>query len=294
MPMETIMSEQLSVDSGRRSETDESTLADAGFFWRERDGIKVLICRSLEEQGFVNGFSTRVGGVSPFPDNDLNLAGYDEDSIENIEENRRRFLSALGVEWPIATAWQVHGDAILKIGTLADAGNSDERADAVISDLPDLLGAVNSAAWVPVMFGDPATGAFAAVHAGWRGTVGAIVKKSVSSITAEYGSDAANLICAIGPAACGRNYEVGQDVIDAFVANIAGSESYFSPTRHGHALVDLHRASLDQLIASGVNAENIYTAPFCTMERPDLFFSYRLEKKKYGRTGRLLSVIGRR
>jgi copper oxidase (laccase) domain-containing protein len=124
--------------------------------------------------------------------------------------------------------------------------------------------------------------------------VGSIVRKGVSRLANEYGCSAAGLVCAIGPAACGRNYEVGQDVIDSFAANIPGSEPYFSPTRDGHALVDLHRANLDQLIAAGVNRENIYTAPFCTMERPDLFFTYRLEKKKYGRTGRLLSVIGRR
>ena len=67
-----------------------------------------------------------------------------------------------------------------------------------------------------------------------------------------------------------------------------------SPTRDGHALVDLHLANRDQLIDLGVRDENIFTAPFCTIERPDLFFSYRLEKRKYGKTGRLLSVIGRR
>jgi copper oxidase (laccase) domain-containing protein len=58
------------------------------------------------------GFSTRLGGVSPFPENDLNLAGYDEDVLENIHENRRRFLNAIGGEWQIATAWQVHGDTV--------------------------------------------------------------------------------------------------------------------------------------------------------------------------------------
>jgi copper oxidase (laccase) domain-containing protein len=45
-------------------------------------------------------------------------------------------------------------------------------------------------------------------------------------------------------------------------------------------------------MASGVEAQNIYIAPFCTMERTDLFFSYRMEKKKFGKTGRLMSVIG--
>ena len=54
--------------------TDE-TLSDSGFLWRELDGVKVLVSRALGEAGFVNGFSTRLSGVSPFPSGDLNLAG---------------------------------------------------------------------------------------------------------------------------------------------------------------------------------------------------------------------------
>lgn len=253
----------------------------------------MLVCSALEDAGFTNGFSTRLGGVSPFPDKDLNLAGYDEDALENIEENRRRFLTALGGEWQIATAWQVHGDAIRQIESDLDAGNSDERADALISNVPGVLTGVKTADCVPILIGDPVMKAFAAVHAGWRGTMLSIAAKAIKKLINFYESKPEDFICAIGPAACGRNYEVGQEVIDGFAENFPDSEKYFSPTREGHALVDLHLANRDQLSQAGVNPSNIYTAPFCTMERPDLFFSYRLEKQKYGRTGRLLSVIGR-
>ena len=82
--------------------------------------------------------------------------------------------------------------------------------------------------------------------------------------------------------------------MDAFAANFRSSEKYFKPTRDGHALIDLHLANRDQLIGAGVAERNIFTAPLCTISRTDLFFSYRIEKKKYGKTGRLLSVIGRR
>ena len=65
-------------------------LTRAGFYWRTRGDLRALSCRALDEAGFANAFSTRAGGVSPFPSNDLNLAGFDEDSAENIHENRRR------------------------------------------------------------------------------------------------------------------------------------------------------------------------------------------------------------
>jgi hypothetical protein len=281
MPMERIMS------------GDDATLAETGFFWREHGGVKVLVSRHLEDAGFANGFSTRTGGVSPFPENSLNLAGFDEDTAENINENRRRFLAGFNDGFQLATVWQIHGDAIKVVRTAADVENSEERADAVLSNLRAVLAGVKTADCVPVLIGDPVTNAFAAVHAGWRGTVSSIAARAVAQMTETFGSDPADLISAIGPAACGRNYEVGQDVIDAFAENFVDSEKYFTPTRDGHALVDLHRANRDQLIMAGVGVDNIHIAPFCTMERADLFFSYRLEKKQYGKTGRLLSVIGR-
>jgi YfiH family protein len=254
----------------------------------------MLVCDALERAGFVNGFSTRLGGVSPFPENDLNLSGFDQDTAANIDENRRRFLSLFEGEFRLATAWQVHGDDIKLIRNEPDIGESETKFDAVASDLPGVLVGVKTADCVPVLIGDPKTSAFAAVHAGWRGTAQSIVPRVVERMRNVFGSDPGDLICAIGPAASGRCYEIGEDVIGAFRTNFKSSEKYFSPTRDGHALVDLHAANKDQLIECGVSESAIHTAPFCTMERTDLFFSYRVEKKKYGRTGRLLSVVGRR
>lgn len=273
--------------------TDEQILTDAGFHWRESGGVKVLICDALERAGFANGFSTRLGGVSPFPENDLNLAGFDEDSTENIEENRRRFLNAFHGDFKLATAWQVHGDEVKQVTSEADLSSSNEKFDALVSDLSGVLVGVKTADCVPVLLADPKTGAFAAIHAGWRGTAQSIVAKAVQRMTGVFGTNPKDLIAAIGPAASGRCYEIGQDVIDAFKANLTSGEKYFSPTREGHALVDLHSANKDQLLSSGVAESSIFIAPFCTMARTDLFFSYRVEEKKYGKTGRLLSVIGR-
>jgi polyphenol oxidase len=275
----------------------DKTLTESGFYWREADGVRVLVCRPLEQAGFANGFSTRTGGVSQMSSDDggdLNLAGYDEDSAENIEENRRRFLALFDPGFRLSSVWQVHGDGVKLVRNDADAGSTNDKYDALASDLPGLLVGVKTADCVPVLIGDPKTGAYAAVHAGWRGTVQSIVAKAVDLMTKEFGSDPKSMIAAIGPAACGRNYEIGEDVIDEFAANFSDAAKYFTPTREGHALIDLNDANQDQLIAAGIRNENIYTAPYCTMERTDLFFSYRVEKRKYGKTGRLMSVIGRK
>ncbi|NOT47728.1 MAG: peptidoglycan editing factor PgeF [Acidobacteria bacterium] len=274
--------------------SDDQILADSGFYWRERDGVKVLVCTPLEEAGFANGFSTRLGGVSDFPKNSLNLAGFDEDPAENIYENRRRFLRVFSGDYVLGTAWQVHGDGVKVVANVEDAKDSDEKFDALVSDASGVLIGVKTADCVPVLIGDPKNRAFAAVHAGWRGTVQSIATKAVNTMIESFGSDPQDFICAIGPAALSGNYEIGADVIEAFANAFPAYEKYLSPTREGHALIDLHLANHDQLTIAGVKPENIFKAPFCTIERTDLFFSYRVEKKLYGKTGRLLSVIGRR
>jgi len=271
---------------------DAETLAESGFYWRERDGVRALVCRPLEDAGFANSFSTRLGGVSDFPANSLNLAGFDEDSAENIYENRRRFLSVLDGDFKLAIAWQVHGDGVKAVRTNEDIENSEEKFDGLVSNIPGVLLGVKTADCVPILIGDPETRAFAAVHAGWRGTVQSIVTRAIEKMQREFGSEPKNMLAAIGPAASCRNYEIGSDVIDAFSTAFDGSEKYFSPTSEGHAYIDLHLANKDQLLACGVPLAHISTAPYCTMGRIDLFFSYRVEKKLYGKTGRLMSVIG--
>jgi len=278
---------------------NETEISRAGFYWRERDGVQALVCEQLETDGFINGFSTRMGGTSPMPNGSLNLAGFNEDSAENILENRRRFLKLFPGHWSLAGCWQVHGTDIRVVGDAAEAKPAELSlgdtiyCDAIVSNAANVLAGVKTADCVPILMGDRLTGGFAAVHAGWRGTLAGIVTHALSRLCTEYNSDAADVRVAIGPSASACCYEVGAEVVDAFKAKYDESESLLTPTRIGHARIDLLKANWDQLTAAGVKAERIHTAPLCTMCRTDLFFSYRKEKASQGKVGRLMAVIGR-
>jgi hypothetical protein len=274
-------------------DTDDTEVTRAGFSWRAGDeGLRALVCEPLEREGFANAFSTRGGGVSPFPEASLNLAGFDEDSAENIDENRRRFLSLIGGRWTLAACWQVHGRDVRVVRDASEAGNESERCDALTTDLPGVLLGVKTADCVPVILGDARTGACAAVHAGWRGTLAGIVKHALASMRREFGTRPEDVRAAIGPAALACCYEVGPEVIAAFRAEFTNADALFTPTSGERALVDLHRANLEQLTESGVAPERVHALPRCTMCRPEDFFSYRRDRKLHSRTGRLLSVIG--
>jgi len=294
IPIEMITAEN---ETKRRQ---DAALQDQGFYWRERDGVQALACAPLERDGFTNAFSTRLGGVSPMPENSLNLAGFNEDDSQNIYENRRRFLKLFDGEWLLTGCWQVHGvdvravhsetEAQSKPGVLGD----DEYCDALVSNTPNVLLAVKTADCVPILIGDSGSRAFAAVHAGWRGTSSSIVRHAIKKLESEFGARPETIRAAIGPAANNCCYEIGAEVISIFKEQFSEANKLFTPTRDGHARIDLHQANRDQLIDCGLSPERIHVAPFCTMDRNDLFFSYRQEKKLHGRVGRLMSVIGRR
>jgi YfiH family protein len=274
--------------------TDDSIeLTQAGFHWSENNGVRALTCTPLDKDGFANAFSTRLGGVSPMPHDALNLAGFNEDEAENIYENRRRFLKLFDGDWLLTGCWQMHGAEVRTIRDRDDARRDTEHCDALVTNIPRTLLGVKTADCVPILLGDKRTGACAAVHAGWRGTLASILPCAVERMTTEYGTDPSDLRVAIGPAARGCCYEVGAEVIEAFHKNFPQSGELFTPTRDGHALIDLQRANRQQLTEVGVEPDRIHIAPLCTMCRIDLFFSYRREKSLYGRTGRLMSVVGR-
>jgi polyphenol oxidase len=285
MPMETITSDQ--------------QLTEAGFYWRELDGVRALICRPLEQAGFVNGFSTRGGGVSNMPHDSLSLAGFHDDAAENILENRRRFLKLFPGQWSLAGCWQVHGTDVRVVASVAEANPAEDQlgetiyCDVIVSNADHVLAGVKTADCVPILIGDPRTRSFAAVHAGWRGTLAGAAVAGLKRLHDEYGAAPEDVHVALGAAAGPCCYEVGEEVIDAFSSRFANGAKLFTPTRPGHAFVDLIQANRDQLESAGVRPERIHVAPFCTMCQTDLFFSYRKEKKLHGKVGRLMAVIGK-
>ena len=285
MPMETI--------------TSDPQLTEAGFYWRELNGVRALVCLPLEQDGFVNGFSTRGGGVSDMPHDALSLAGFHDDAAENILENRRRFLKLFPGQWSLAGCWQVHGADVRVVGSIEEAkpaedGNGETiYCDVIVSNADGVLAGVKTADCVPILIGDPRTRSFAAVHAGWRGTLATAVVAGLKRLSNQYGTKPEEVRVAIGASAGPCCYEVGSDVIDGFTSRFSYGAKLFTPTRPGHAFVDLITANREQLESEGVRPERIHVVPFCTMCRTDLFFSYRQEKKLHGKVGRLMAVIGK-
>jgi polyphenol oxidase len=257
----------------------------------------------------VHGFSTRSGGVSELADEKaLNLSFTEWDGRGNVEENRHRLQGALGAnEFTLTTMKQIHSDAI---HVFRAAPRQACSGDASATSRPGLLLAVQTADCVPILLVDPKQRAVAAIHAGWRGTLGRITEKTVGRMQLEFASRPQDLLTAIGPSIGPCCYEVGAELVPKFTAQFADAAEYFDEPSSGEepnplqwlnmappghqpppkpVHLDLRRANRSQLLAAGLHAQNIFESNLCTGCRKDLFFSYR---KEGTRSGRLLSVIG--
>jgi len=158
---------------------------------------------------------------------------------------------------------QVHGDTIIK----ADGKTSEYECDAIITDIVNLPLAVKTADCVPILLCDAVTGAIAAIHSGWKGTALNIAPKTITKLCEIYGSEPQNISAFIGPAICGKCYEVGEEVIDAVGLH------YAADSRH----IDLRSAIFNQLRNIGV--EHITIHKDCTRCNPDLYYSHRAQNR---------------
>src|SRR5262249_55675411 len=141
-------------------------------------------------------------------------------------------------------------------------------ADVVVSDDPARALAIQTADCVPLLLADRRTGVVCAAHAGWRGLAARVPAIAVDALARAFGSEAADLVAAVGPSISAERYEVGGDVRARFqaagFANAQIARWFPVETRDGHWLFDGWQAARDQLEAGGLAPASIHIAGLCT------------------------------
>jgi YfiH family protein len=283
--------------------------------WRIRAvaGIQLLEATFLLRQPWiVHAFTLRPGGASSLDGQPVfNLGHTSWDTHAHVLANRGLLVDALGGDLHVIPQRQFHSD-------LARLYTSPPehllRGDAALTSTPGLLLAVLTADCIPILLADVRRRAVAAVHAGWRGTLRRIAAKTVGLMRLHFGIRPRDVFAVLGPGIGRCCYEVGAEVVQRFHSQFFQARDWFdgpfdrliaddSPNplqwlnMHppGHqpplptARLDLFAANRWQLMDAGIPAGNIQVSPYCTACRTDLFFSHRRE---FGRTGRLMGVIG--
>ncbi len=232
----------------------------------------------LPHRRILCGMSTRLGGQTAGPLG-MNLSFAVGDDEEAVKQNRETFFGALGIHQDdVVFMQQVHGTRVLSVA--APAGG--ERADGSVTSVEGVYLSVTVADCVPLFLADPDAPAVGVLHAGWKGTVGGIVREGVRTMMTVSGARVDRLLVAIGSSAARCCYEVGPEVADVLPPSCV--------TRDGSRLLaDLKEANRLQLVDAGVPERNITVDPACTICAPGIFHSYRRDGV---RSGRMMGVIG--
>jgi YfiH family protein len=276
---------------------------------KTEDGVEMLKVEDWKRYDWLlHGFSTREGGISQvYGASTLNLGWTKEDNPASVAQNRKRFVRAVcdgNADSVLVGIRQVHSGIVQAVrqehgaveGRLQTAdGKAVLEGDGLITDVPGILLGVGTADCVPVLVVDVAKRVVAAFHAGWRGTVARIVELGVARMQAQYRSQPADIVAAVGPSIGLCCYTVGEEVRAEFGKQFGYSNELFSRASDaGEIRLNLWEANRRQLLDSGITEARITMMGECTacartQSGAMRYFSHRAE---HGIAGRMLNVVG--
>ena len=253
---------------------------------KARNGVEYFSFEALEKyEGLINGFTTRIGGVSEGPYASMNLSfSREPDNKDGVLENYKRMAEALGVkENSFVLSYQEHSTNVRVVGK-SDMGKgvSVERdyrnIDGLITDERGITLGAFFADCIPLYFYDRKKQVIGLAHSGGRGTCKKMGSVMIDEMTKNFGTDAKDVIACIGPGICQDCYQVSEDVYEEFSKNFKREDidSIFREDGKDHFRLSLWKANETVLKEAGVLPENIFTSNICTACNPDLLYSHRI------------------
>jgi YfiH family protein len=199
------------------------------------------------------------------------------------------FKGATRSAWMLSVK-QVHGTDVLVVDRkLTQSDRFLDGWDALVTDQPGIMVAVRTADCVPILIHDPTRKVVAAVHAGWRGAVAGIVRKTIDLMESRFGSAPPHLCVSIGPSVGVCCYEVDGAVLDRLHQACPDAGKVVRGRRGDKAHLDLKMLIREQVRDAGARPESITSVNLCTICHEDLFYSYRREGRVIGT---MVSAIG--
>ena len=230
--------------------------------------------------------TTRHGGCGKGAYATFNCTHYCGDKSEHVSSNLEILAASLSERPQVFVIPRQTHTTNVRIITALPFEEELQEVDAVVTDLKGYCLCVSTADCVPVLIYDAVRQVVAAVHAGWRGTVGRIVEKTLDAMKLHYGTEGEDVIACIGPGISLESFEVGDEVYAAFQE--AGFDMNRIARRYEKWHLDLWEANRIQLLSHGVLPGRVEVAGICTYRCYEDFFSAR--RLGIG-SGRILSGI---
>ncbi|CAE6885986.1 peptidoglycan editing factor PgeF [Vibrio sp. B1FLJ16] len=220
--------------------------------------------------------STRVGGFSTGSYQGLNLGAHVGDDSSVIEQNRNWLVQQANM--PNAPVWlnQTHSTVVAQV---SEPTSQVLEADGVFTSSANVICSAMTADCLPVLLTNTQGTQVAAVHAGWRGLANGIVENALEMFSGE-------VMAWLGPAIGSEAFEVGEDVLQAFMDFDPQAEQAFVPRDiKGKWFADMSKLASQRLNKAGVTL--VFDSGLCTYQNQQDFYSYRRD----GVTGRQATFI---
>ena len=229
----------------------------------------------------IHAFSTmRTDGASQGAYAQFNVNPYCGDAPEHVAQNLHSLCRVLGIAPSnLVMPHQTHETTVRQVGSKLLSMPQNVRqmvlegVDALITNVPGVCIGVSTADCIPILLYDAEHRATAAIHAGWRGTVKRIAQNAIIQMRAAFDTNPQSLRAVIAPGISLQNFEVGNEVYEAFVK--AAFPMNDIAQRHDKWHINLPLCNQLQLQELGVKAENIHATDICTYNRCNDFFSAR-------------------
>jgi len=255
----------------------------------QADGLRYFTFDSLPASELTHAVFTRQGGVSPAPWEALNVGGTVGDESERVRENQAHSFRALGRDpHSLYDVWQVHSADVVLANAPHDFSPPELKADAIITDNPEVTLFMRFADCVPILLYDPRRRAVGICHAGWQGTLKHAAASAVRAMRSAFGSRPTDIVAGIGPSIGPDHYEVGSDVIGRVCEVFGGDADSLLLSHEDQTHFDLWAANRLSLQRAGV--VQVEVAGLCTACHTQDWYSHRAQKGKTGRFGALIAV----
>lgn len=162
------------------------------------------------------------------------------------------------------------------------------NTDSMVTNEKNVALLIKMADCTPIILFDPVKKVQAAIHSGWRGTCREIGAKTVEKMESTFGCNIENIYAYIGPTISVKDYEVGEEVYEAF-KKFTNRDSFFEKKGAGKYLLNMKEANLDVLLRAGIKEENVEVERESTYGNPNLH-SARYEGENYGLNA-IISII---
>jgi len=253
-------------------------------------GVEVI--RAISLGRLPHGFLGREGGISTGECAGLNVGYGSHDDPEAISGNRRLAIAALLQDAELATVHQVHSAEVV-VADEAWAQEARPRADAMVTDTPNLLLGILTADCAPVLFADHEAVVVGAAHAGWRGALAGVTDATIEAME-RLGARREHIHAAVGPCIAQPSYEVDQAFRARFLDADGDNERFFVAGPTGRPHFDLEAYVIHRLITAGI--DEVEALNLDTYADADRFFSYRRSTHRgeadYGRQLSAIAIPG--